>query len=121
MTRRSALALIFAVMMTGCASFRGSGGPVQLEIEVINNLIPPGPIYLYMIANGGIERDLGTVFGGTHVVQVKSPLELSGNYQFIAKTGSRTVATPVLVLDKNILALRWDLERNFIDVTKRVE
>ncbi len=118
---RGTLALVIALTIASCASFRGSGGKVQLELEVLNNLIPPGPVYVYMIANGGIERDIGTVFGGTQVLEVKSPLELNGNYQFVAKSGSRTVTTPILVLDKSILGLRWDLERNFIDVSRRVE
>ncbi|HUP89955.1 MAG TPA: hypothetical protein VM100_11405 [Longimicrobiales bacterium] len=93
--------------------------PGQLDIDVTNNLIPPGPVYVYLVPSSGIERDLGTVFGGTHRVTYRG-FPLRGNYQFVARSGSRTIASTVLVLT-NVLGLRWDLERNRIEVTRVVE
>ena len=91
----------------------------QLDLDVTNNLIPPGPVYVYLVPSSGIERDLGTVFGGTHRLTYRG-FPLRGNYQFVARSGSRTVASPVMVLT-NVLTMRWDLERNRIEVTKVVE
>ena len=97
----------------------GAQSQGQLDIDVTNNLIPPGPVYVYLVPAAGIERDLGTVFGGTHRVTYRG-FPLRGNYQFVARTGNRTVASTVLVLT-NVLGLRWDLERNRIEVTRVVE
>ena len=111
-----------ALVVSACASANvpaGSSTQSRVDIEINNNLIPPGPVYIYLIPDGGIERDLGTVFTGTHTVSYTG-LELKGNYQLVAKTGDRTVPSAILPM-KNVLGLRWDLERNYIEVTKVAE
>lgn len=126
--RRYTVLLLTLMLGTAACSHTGKGGedtsPApsaqgDLEIMVHNNLIPPGPVYVYLVPSAGIERDLGTVYGGNQVVRYRG-LALKGSYQLVARTGSRTIASPVLVLTK-VAGLDWDLERNRIQVTRTIE
>ena len=123
---RRLIGMLAAVALTGCITIPGrnpteasSNTRSRVDLEVNNNMIPPGPAYIYMMTPGGIERDMGTVFGGSQVLTYKG-LALTGNYQFVAKTGERTIVSPVFVMN-NVLGLHWDLERNFMQVTRRAE
>lgn len=98
---------------------QGSTVKGDLNINIRNNLIPPGAVYVYLVPNGGIERDLGTVMSGNRTVQYRG-MPLKGTYQLVARTGSRTIASPILVLT-NVQEIEWDLERNFLQITKIAE
>lgn len=124
--RYYAVLLMPLLLLAACASGnRGESVPqgtaVQgdLNINIRNNLIPPGAVYVYLVPNGGIERDLGTVMSGNRTVQYRG-MPLKGTYQLVARTGSRTIASPILVLT-NVREIEWDLERNFLQITKIAE
>ena len=120
---------VFAVL-GGCASTGKTGEDTRegsvlpankgdLTIDVRNNLIPPTPVYIYLVPSSGIERDMGQIFSGDRVVKYRG-MPLQGAFQLIAKGSERSVASPVIVLTK-VQELTWDLERNFIQITKMYE
>jgi hypothetical protein len=114
MNRRRAVPALFVLLLAGCAS-APPGSLAHVDIEVINNLIPPGPATIYLAARIGTEREVGIAPGGTRVLRYQG-LALKGEYQLVARRGERLVYSPILVLE-HVTRLRWDLERNFIEVT----
>ena len=116
------------MLMASCASTSKTGedtreGSVvpankgELTINVRNNLIPPTPVYIYLVpGSGGIERDLGQIFSGDRTVRYRG-MPLQGPFQLVAKGSERSIVSPIIVLTK-VQELQWDLERDFIQVTK---
>ncbi|HEX6558525.1 MAG TPA: hypothetical protein VF021_03665 [Longimicrobiales bacterium] len=115
MKRRHALAALVIFALGGCAT-APPGSQAQVDFEIINDLIPPGPATIYLLTRVGSEREIGIVSGGTRVLRYQG-LALKGEYQLVAKRGERIIYSPILVLER-VLALRWDLERNYIQVTR---
>lgn len=120
------VSLAFAVTLAGCTWTRKGGESTQqnvnvtrsdLVINVRNNLIPPTPVYLYLVpSGGGMEKDLGTIYGGDRSVRYEG-LPLQGTFQFVARGSEKQVVSQVLVLTK-AQVVSWDLQRNFIQVTR---
>ena len=110
-------AVLCAVLWTACAS-TGEQNNAQraVNVTVVNNVIPPSPLEIYLVPRAGIERSLGRVTGGTQTLQYRG-LALSGEYQLVARTlSSQTYYSPIIVLE-NVRAIRWDLMRNFLDIS----
>ena len=104
--------------VTACATAQNSGTQRQLEVRILNNLIPPHTMTVYLVPRSGIEYNLGDVIGsGTHVLRYRG-LGLQGEYQLLARiTGSnRAVASNILVMDR-VRSIEWDLQRNYVEVT----
>lgn len=115
MMRRRALTALFVLALSACAT-APPGSQAQVDFEIINNLIPPGPATIYLLTRVGSEREVGIVSGGTRVLRYQG-LALKGEYQLVAKRGERIIYSPIIVLER-VLGLRWDLERNYLQVTR---
>jgi hypothetical protein len=114
-TLTSAFALL---ALSACATAQNSATQRQLDVRILNNLIPPHTMTVYLVPRSGIEYNLGDVFGsGTHMLRYQG-LGLQGEYQLVARiSGSnQAVASSIIVLDR-VRSIEWDLQRNYIQVT----
>jgi len=114
MNRRHAFHALFVLLLAGCAT-APAGSQAHVDFEIINDLVPPGPATIYIQARVGTEREIGIVSGGTRVLRYQG-LALKGEYQFVARRGERIIYSPILVME-HVTSVRWDLERNFVEVT----
>lgn len=114
---------LIAIGAAGCASAPADNGtqdsPVQgqLDFHIRNNLIPPATITIYLVPRSGVERELGTIFGSGEQTLRYRGLPLQGEYQLEARADTRSLTSPILVLTK-VLGVDWDLQRNYVQVTK---
>jgi len=109
--------IIFALLLGGCASAGTSGPQIEVPITINNNLIPPGSVTVYLVPSSGIEHNLGTIIGsGRHTVYFRG-LPPSGNYQLAVRSDVNAVTSNIIVLDRNVKAIAWDLQRNFLQLT----
>ena len=110
--------ILFAVLLSGCASVSGTSGPqIELPININNNLIPPSSLSVYLVPRSGIEHNLGTIIGsGRHTVYYRG-LPPSGDYQLAVRADTRAMMSNVIVLDKNVKAIDWDLQRNYLQLS----
>lgn len=119
-----ACVLMMALAVTSCAgapadNAASQNSPVrgQLDFRIHNNMIPPSTITVYLVPRAGVERELGTIFGsGEQTLQYRG-LPLQGEYQLVARADTRELASPIVILT-HVLAMDWDLQRNYVQVTK---
>ena len=108
--------IMFALLLGGCASVGTSGPQIELPITINNNLIPPASVTVFLVPSSGIEHNLGTIIGsGRHTVYFRG-LPPSGDYQLAIRADTRTMTSNIIVLDRNVKAIAWDLQRNYLEL-----
>jgi hypothetical protein len=106
-----------SVLLAGCAtSAPGPGASVAIVIE--NNLIPPGPVTVYLVPRSGIERLLGTAHSSQRSNLVYRGLPPVGEHRLVARTlRGQNILSSTFVMD-GVLGLEWSLATNFVRITE---
>ena len=113
---RSWSATVAALLLAACAS-APAGSTSVVNIHVQNDLIPPGPVTVYLVPESGIERMLGTIASGPRTLQYKG-LPPVGTQRLVARTSSgRNVVSSAFVID-GVVALEWSLSSNLVRITE---
>lgn len=109
--------MLFVLVLSGCASAGTFGPQIELPIYINNNLIPPSSVTVYLIPASGIEHNLGTIIGsGRHTVYYRG-LPPSGDYQLAVRADTRVMTSNIILLDRNVSAIDWDLQRNYLQLS----
>lgn len=98
-----------------CAAHRTANGSNDIVVQVQNDLVPPAPLTIFLVPDGGIRRLLGTVQGSGTVTIRNPPI---GRYRLLARTdvGREIISDPVIAVLGD--ALKWDLYTNVISAAR---
>ncbi len=117
---RSRLAAAAAALLLAACASAPSGSQTQnvVNIHIQNDLIPPGPVTVYLVPESGIERMLGTITSsGQRTLQYKG-LPPVGAHRLVARRLSgNNVVSNIFVMD-GVLALEWSLASNFVRIVQ---
>src|SRR5262245_45152769 len=104
-------------VLAACASAAPQpGNSVTIVIE--NNLIPPGPVTVYLVPRSGIERMLGTAHSSQRSNLVYRGLPPVGEHRLVARTlAGQNIVSTIFNMD-GVLGLEWSLASNFVRVTE---
>ena len=109
------LAALAVVLASACASSQ-PGAESVVTIAVENNTIPPGPVTVYLVPGGGIERILGTAPSSRITTLQYRGLAPVGEHRLVARAISgRTIASNTFLMD-GVQAIEWSLASNFVQI-----
>lgn len=108
------------LLLAGCATVPADPDAPQetLDIRVINNLVPPVTVTIYLVPASGIERNLGEAFSSRATDFRYSGIAPRGQYQLFARaTDDRAMASTPIVLD-GVQAIEWNMQYNRVTITR---
>ncbi|MGH7461083.1 MAG: hypothetical protein ACREMA_08650 [Longimicrobiales bacterium] len=109
-------AAVAVLLVAACASAPG-GTTSVVNVHVQNDLIPPGPVTVYLVPESGIERMLGTISSGPRTLQYTG-LPPVGTQRLVARTSNgRNIISSAFVID-GVVALEWSLASNLVRITE---
>ncbi len=114
---RWALALIAIFLIGGCASTGENSGVADVQVEVVNDLIPPTSLSIWVVPSIGGRDMLGSVPPGATRTLGYNMVTASGEYRLQGETtaGDEIWSNP-FILSESDATVVWDLSANSIVV-----
>lgn len=108
------LVLVLALpLLGGCATGGGAADGTAGAVEVVNDLIPPTALTIYLVPESGVRRLLGNVGPSqTRVLEIQNPIP--GQHRLMGRTtgGQEIFSNPIAIGASD--TLHWDLSSNIV-------